>query len=308
MQHRLLKGTGIIGALLLAFALVILAGNGIAQAARLTDQMRAAVVAEQEALAQQAAETEEIVEEGILVASVEPEGAAAQAGVRRGDILLTLGGQTLTHIGDLHSALAEQEPGKQVELSLMHGDEQRTLTVTLGERQDHAYLGLIPCGEVHMEHFLEGAVLPNMLPGEGFSVQGALIVEVTGESPASEAGLKPGTLITAVDGEAITEPTSLRERMDAREPGQTVTLTLRYPDMEEEQRVEVMLSAHPEDGERAYLGVRIGPFFVMRHLSEAGLPSLPELHDEVMPFEGAPLPFMELPAPHPFESAPGEDL
>ena len=48
---------------------------------------------------------------GIVVTMVQPDGAAAEAGVRPGDVMLTLGTIALMHIADLQSALARTQPG-----------------------------------------------------------------------------------------------------------------------------------------------------------------------------------------------------
>ncbi len=54
--------------------------------------------------------------------------------------------------------------------------------------------------------------------------EGALVAEVLEDSPAAEAGLLEGDVITSVNGEAITQEITLRDRLTAYEPGDTVTL------------------------------------------------------------------------------------
>ncbi len=66
-------------------------------------------------------------------------------------------------------------------------------------------------------------------PGPGGStaqtVTGALIGGVFEGTPAAEAGLQAGDVVTAVDGTAIADGSALSEALDAYEPGDTVTLT-----------------------------------------------------------------------------------
>jgi putative serine protease PepD len=53
---------------------------------------------------------------------------------------------------------------------------------------------------------------------------GALIQEVAPDSPAAQAGLRPGDLVVEVDGQAIREYSELGARIRAHKPGDEVTL------------------------------------------------------------------------------------
>ncbi len=55
---------------------------------------------------------------------------------------------------------------------------------------------------------------------------GALIVEVIPSSPADEAGLRPGDLVTEVEGEAVTPDHPLADLILRYSPGEQITLTL----------------------------------------------------------------------------------
>lgn len=56
--------------------------------------------------------------------------------------------------------------------------------------------------------------------------EGALVKDVSEDSAAAEAGIQAGDVITAVNGEAVDEEHTLRDRMIAYEPNDTVTLTV----------------------------------------------------------------------------------
>ncbi|WP_345799984.1 trypsin-like peptidase domain-containing protein [Microbacterium sp. AZCO] len=61
--------------------------------------------------------------------------------------------------------------------------------------------------------------------GTSTSATGALIAGVYQGTPADEAGLTGGDTITAVDGTAVTDASTLSSLLSARNPGDTVTLT-----------------------------------------------------------------------------------
>jgi len=207
---------------------------------------------------------------GIVIASVEPDSPAAAAGVVRGDILLEMDGEALENPGDWVRCLGDLEPGDQVELRVLHGDEDRTLTATLGERHGRAYLGVAPC-----------AGFP-----EAISVHvggpGALIIQVMPDSPADEAGLREGHVIVAVDGRELDDEGDLADLIAEYQPGDMVALEIERPG-EEPYEVTVELGEHPEKEDVAHLGVRYVPFPHIEGLPE-GIVPFDEFEFEGWPF------------------------
>jgi len=57
-------------------------------------------------------------------------------------------------------------------------------------------------------------------------VQGVLVSSVEPGSPAEKAGLKPGDVITALNGKKIDDPNAFRNELASTPPGTTVTLTV----------------------------------------------------------------------------------
>ncbi len=72
--------------------------------------------------------------EGVLVVEVRPGSPAADAGVRQGDVIVQIGDQKVTSQVDLFSSLRGKKPGDQVELQIVRGGDEQTLSVTLGSR------------------------------------------------------------------------------------------------------------------------------------------------------------------------------
>jgi S1-C subfamily serine protease len=86
---------------------------------------------------------------GALVQSVVPDSPADEAGVEAGDAEITVDGQPMRAGGDLIveadgepvesmtdviAAVDAKQPGDEIELTLLRGDDERTVTVELGER------------------------------------------------------------------------------------------------------------------------------------------------------------------------------
>jgi hypothetical protein len=113
--------------------------------------------------------------------------------------------------------------------------------------------------------------MPFAIPGtevEG----GAIIRSVVDNSPASDAGLREGDVITAIDGEPVAGPEALVEQVSRYEPGDRVTLTIYAAGDEGEREVTVTLAEHPDDPDRPFLGVSIGGYFERRRFEGGELP------------------------------------
>jgi S1-C subfamily serine protease len=53
---------------------------------------------------------------------------------------------------------------------------------------------------------------------------GALVQEVASGSPAAKAGLRPGDLVVAIDGQSVADYGELGARIRAHQPGEKITL------------------------------------------------------------------------------------
>ncbi|MDX6638913.1 MAG: hypothetical protein QOJ01_2424 [Solirubrobacterales bacterium] len=93
------------------------------------------------------------VKQGALVETVQPGSPAAKAGVHGGsatvsingqqieaggDIITAIDGKSISGFNDVISAIGAKQPGDQVQLTLAHGGQTRTVTVTLSDRPAHA--------------------------------------------------------------------------------------------------------------------------------------------------------------------------
>ncbi len=72
-------------------------------------------------------------EEGILVNQVMPKSPAEAAGLKTGDLILSLDGKPVKDPRQLQRIIAEAEVGKSLELTILREKEKRTLKVQVGE-------------------------------------------------------------------------------------------------------------------------------------------------------------------------------
>jgi Do/DeqQ family serine protease len=80
---------------------------------------------------------------------------------------------------------------------------------------------------------------------QGFGLKdtdGVLVGDVIGGSPAQRAGIRPGDVIREIDGEKVSTPNRLRNKISSLQPGSEVTVTLIRD--KEEQKVKVRLGEY----------------------------------------------------------------
>lgn len=251
----------VLGAVVLVLAVGVgaLGGAAVTYAIMRVPPVRAAI-----GLAQEAPDPDA----GLLIARVVDDSAAAAAGVVRGDILLEVDGNKISSLAELQTALSDSEPGDSVTLTVLHGDELRSLEATLGDQDGRAALGVIACG-CERDVDLLGPALRFSDPEarERFRealVVGAEVAEVVPDSPADEAGLAVGDIIVSVDGELIGAGDNLASLVQTYEPGDRVVLGVMTGDEAEPRDVTVTLGENPEQEGQAYLGIRYTPSASMR--------------------------------------------
>jgi putative serine protease PepD len=70
---------------------------------------------------------------GALVTAVTSGGPAAQAGIRPGDVIVAINGQTVSTADDVIEMIAGFQPGDKVSITVQRNDGNHTLSVTLGQ-------------------------------------------------------------------------------------------------------------------------------------------------------------------------------
>jgi hypothetical protein len=75
-------------------------------------------------------------EEGVLITDVVPNSPAAQAGLRRGDVILRINGKDVTDADELRQLVQQAGAGKQVKLEVIRGKNHRQMTARLEENPE----------------------------------------------------------------------------------------------------------------------------------------------------------------------------
>ena len=139
---------------------------------------------------------------GAIVTQVEPNSPGGKAGLRTGDVIAKLNGQSVTDAGELQMQVGQKRPGDTIHLDVMRDGKTIGIPVTLeamGENSSHASAGV--------EHGKGrwGLSLGDLTPATRDQLQlpsdihGAVVEDVQPGSPADNAGLQRGDVIVEVN-------------------------------------------------------------------------------------------------------------
>ncbi|MEK7468747.1 MAG: M6 family metalloprotease domain-containing protein [Planctomycetota bacterium] len=138
---------------------------------------------------------------------------AAKAGVKAGDVLLELDGQTIADGEDLRERLLASTPGTAAQILIERDGTELTLSAEIGAVSRPLALAA------------QRAILGIQL-GTSTDGRGAPISRITKDSPAEKAGLKVKDLLLAVDEQPVNTLLQLTDYLATKNPGDAVTLVV----------------------------------------------------------------------------------
>ncbi|KGE05260.1 Do family serine endopeptidase [Pseudohaliea rubra] len=167
---------------------------------------------------------------GALVAQVAPGSPAEDAGIEPGDVIVSFDGVAIDTSAELPHVVGLLRPGADVEAVVVRDGRRRTLAVEVGgldadEDPRVAAAGSDGDGDSARIGISAETAAPETLERWGIS-GGVVVRSVVPDSPADEAGLLPGDVLTLVGSRPIQDLDSLREALEAQAPGSSVPLRL----------------------------------------------------------------------------------
>jgi S1-C subfamily serine protease len=176
----------------------------------------------------------ETTDDGVVVRQVMAGSPAETAGLKDGDIITKVGDTEIKQLRDILEAARSLKVGDTLAVEVNRDGETITLEV---EPAQFGFSGRMPRLEMPFNFdMMAGSarlgvtfvMLDEQTAQErGLDLtEGALITEVAEDSPAQAAGLLVDDIITAVNGDVVDAERTLRDRLLAYEPGDTVTLSV----------------------------------------------------------------------------------
>jgi serine protease Do len=147
--------------------------------------------------------------EGALVGEVVPDGPAAKAGLKDGDVIVAFNGKQVSDSRQLRLEASETAPGTRVPVKILRNGEQKTLDVTLKQLPGQEQVAANNSSGNEDNGTLNGVTVEDLTPQlrQQFdipeNVKGAVVDDVKQDCAAAEAGLKPGDVIEEINRHTV---------------------------------------------------------------------------------------------------------
>ncbi len=147
---------------------------------------------------------------GVLVSQVLIDTPAGVYGIQRGDIILTIDGETFRTITEFRNMIANVDPGNEIEIGIFREGRNLSILVVLGERAaDETIVSSVSSISDDFGWTLEELDRETAEAlGDPF-LRGVLVVDVNQSGRAISVGIYPGDVIIEVDGFEVASPEEL---------------------------------------------------------------------------------------------------
>jgi serine protease Do len=187
---------------------------------------------------------------GVIISSVAPGSAAEHAGLKRGDVIVSLNGQAVSDMNTLRNRVAEAGPGSTAELVIVRDGAEKRVSAKLetldttrrarggaesdndGGEPDRAALG------ISVAPLTADLASQMRLPA---NTHGLVVRDVDPDGRAADAGIQPGDVIQEVNRQAVTSVDTLRSAVRSNSDKPTLLLINR-------EGADVFVTIKPANG------------------------------------------------------------
>jgi serine protease Do len=166
------------------------------------------------------------VDKGALVADVQKDAPAAEAGIKSGDVILGVNGEHIEGPHELARKIAGMGPEAKADLLIWRGGAEQTVSVKLGTLPNEKEV------KNEINNDADRSPLGNFgltlapadnVPGAG--KDGVVITDLDPEGVAAQKGLKVGDVIIEAGGKTVTKPSEIKKTLaDAKKEGRKAVL------------------------------------------------------------------------------------
>jgi serine protease Do len=155
---------------------------------------------------------------GVFIRTVNEKSAAADAGMKPGDVITGVNGRTITNVSELQEMIARHRPGDTVKVTYRRGGKEMVSMLTLKNSEGRAEL-------VRRENTvtLEGATFETLSADEARKLQisgGVRVMKLNaGKWKRADAKLREGFIITHIDKTKVDSVQELTRQLENKRGG-----------------------------------------------------------------------------------------
>lgn len=137
---------------------------------------------------------------GVYVRGVMADGAASNAGIEIGDVIISIDDQPVNNVAQLQERIAIKRPGERVDVTFIRGGKEKVVVATLRNQQ-----GNMELVELASEFKLEGATFIDVSQDlkDKLKIKGGVQIDALGPGKWRDVRMKEGFIITGIDNKKI---------------------------------------------------------------------------------------------------------
>lgn len=165
--------------------------------------------------------------EGVFIAGVSDDGAAKEAGLKFGDVILEINEVKINSIAELTAQIGKYMPGEKVNITIKRDDKKKQIDVIL--RNMHGTTKIIKADEYLA---ILGANFKKLTSSDKRRLgieTGVKVVDIKDDGALKKAGVKEGFVITYIQGERISQVNDIKQVIRKVGYGVEIEINGMYP-------------------------------------------------------------------------------
>jgi serine protease Do len=169
-------------------------------------------------------------EDGVMVTQVYNGDPADKAGIKPGDVIISLDGNPVTDSRDLSKGIADTGAGNRAKVTFLRGGEEKTVRIKLGKRSESEPGAVRTSSSPSSDLGLEVRELDSELAermGIEDDTKGVVVTGIEPDGKASEAGIQRGDIIVEINRQSVASISEYKSIIDGLKEGDSVQILLR---------------------------------------------------------------------------------
>ncbi|NLR91168.1 Do family serine endopeptidase [Flammeovirga sp. SR4] len=171
---------------------------------------------------------------GVAIVDVNPQGAADEAGIEAGDIIIKINDEKIESVSELQEYIARKRPGDEVKVTVNRSGKEKDFNVKLKNTNNTTEIVSAPKNSSEAIAALSADVKPiSEKQAAALGLNGGLAVtKLQPNGKLYNAGIREGFIITSVDREEVTNLDDLGNALRGKSGG--ILIEGMYPDGQRE--------------------------------------------------------------------------
>jgi S1-C subfamily serine protease len=167
-----------------------------------------------------ATENDLSVNEGVYVENLTEDGAAAKAGVKKGDVIRNIDGMPIHTSAELLETIGRHRPGDKITLTVLRENKTLDIPVTLKNQMGNTDVVEKGAGGTILNSL--GADFENLdkATAKKLGIEGGVLVEnLRNGKLTNQTDVREGFIITKVDGQTVTSVDEFAKALEGKSGG-----------------------------------------------------------------------------------------